>query len=54
MAKVPAGSLVLIQRVDGWFWMLDIPTDGPIGPFETKEEAVKDARETLGLKEGEQ
>jgi hypothetical protein len=44
----------LTQMQDCWYWRLEINRDdGLIGPFETKEEAIKDAWETLGLKEGE-
>jgi hypothetical protein len=44
----------LTQMQDCWYWRLEINRDdGLIGPFETKEEAIKDACETLGLKEGE-
>jgi hypothetical protein len=34
----------------GWFSFVDVPrNDGLIGPFETEDEAIKDARETLGI-----
>jgi hypothetical protein len=43
----------LIQMGD-WYWRLDITRDdGLIGPFPTRDEAEKDARETLGIKKGE-
>jgi hypothetical protein len=45
----------LPDRGQGWFWRLEFArNEGLIGPFETKAEAIRDARETLGMKEGEQ
>jgi hypothetical protein len=45
----------LIQLQGDWFWCLDINNDdGLIGPFLTRDEAEQDARETLGLREGEE
>jgi hypothetical protein len=45
----------LTQMQDCWYWGLEINRDdGLIGPFETEEEAIKDARETLGINEGKQ
>jgi hypothetical protein len=42
----------LPDKSTGWFWLLDIARDdGLIGPFESRDEAVKDARETLGIVE---
>jgi hypothetical protein len=44
----------LIQLQGDWFWRLDINNDdGLIGPFISRDEAEKDARETLGIKDGE-
>jgi hypothetical protein len=44
----------LIQLQGDWFWRLDINNDdGLIGPFLSRQEAEKDARETLGIREGE-
>jgi hypothetical protein len=44
----------LIEFNDGWYWRLDIKNDdGLIGPFTSKDEAGKDAREMLGLRDGE-
>jgi hypothetical protein len=44
----------LIQLEDDWYWRLDIKNDdGLIGPFLSRGEAEKDARETLGIVEGE-
>jgi hypothetical protein len=37
-----------------WYWRLDIKRDdGLIGPFSSREEAEKDAKETLGIKDRE-
>src|ERR1700733_10341243 len=44
----------LIQLSDDWYWRLDIMRDdGLIGPFLTRDEAEKDAKETLGIREGD-
>jgi hypothetical protein len=44
----------LIQLEGDWYWHLDIRNDdGLIGPFMSKSEAEKDAKETLGIAEGE-
>jgi hypothetical protein len=44
----------LIQLSGDWYWRLDIMRDdGLIGPFVSRDEAEKDARETLGIKEGD-
>jgi hypothetical protein len=44
----------LIQLSDDWYWRLDIMRDdGLIGPFGSRDEAEKDARETLGITEGD-
>ena len=57
-AKRPSFQVIaqtLSDRSHGWFWRVELARDdGLIGPFETKAEAIRDARETLGLKEGEQ
>jgi hypothetical protein len=40
----------VVQRHEDWYWRLDIEGDeGLIGPFMSKAEAEKDARETLGI-----
>jgi hypothetical protein len=40
----------LIQLEGDWYWRLDIKNDdGLIGPFLSRDEAEKDARETLGI-----
>jgi hypothetical protein len=44
----------LIQLNGDWYWRLDIMRDdGLIGPFSSREEAEKDAKETLGTADGE-
>jgi hypothetical protein len=44
----------LIQLSDDWYWRLDIKNDdGLIGPFLSRAEAEKDARETLGIRVGD-
>jgi hypothetical protein len=44
----------LIQLSDHWYWRLDIMRDdGLIGPFPSRDEAEKDARETLGIRDGD-
>jgi hypothetical protein len=44
----------LIQLSDDWYWRLDIPKDdGLIGPFLSRDEAEKDATETLGIRVSE-
>jgi hypothetical protein len=44
----------LIQLNGDWYWPLDIMNDdGLIGPFTSKDEAERDAREALGIAEGE-
>jgi hypothetical protein len=47
------------QLEGGWFWCTDASwevggRDALIGPFESRDDAVKDAWQTLGLKEGDQ
>jgi hypothetical protein len=50
----PRRVFKLIQLSGDWYWRLDIKNDdGLIGPFTSKGEAEKDARETLGLRDGE-
>jgi hypothetical protein len=40
----------LIQLDGDWYWRLDIKNDdGLIGPFLSRDEAEKDAKETLGI-----
>jgi hypothetical protein len=50
----PGRVFKLIQLIGDWFWRLDINNDdGLIGPFLSRDEAEKDACETLGLGDGE-
>jgi hypothetical protein len=50
----PRNVFRLIQLGDDWYWRLDIMRDdGLIGPFESRDEAEKDAKETLGIREDE-
>jgi hypothetical protein len=43
----------LIQLSEDWYWRLDIMRDdGLIGPFVSRDEAEKDAKETLGIRGG--
>jgi hypothetical protein len=43
-----------IQLGGDWYWRLDIENDdGLIGPFLSRNEAEKDARKILGIKEGD-
>jgi hypothetical protein len=50
----PRRVFQLIQLGGDWYWRLDIMNDdGLIGPFSSRDEAEKDARETLGITEGE-
>jgi hypothetical protein len=45
---------MLIQLDGDWYWRLDIKNDdGMIGPFLSRDEAEKDAKETLGIRDGE-
>jgi hypothetical protein len=50
----PRRVFQLIHLDGDWYWRLDIKNDdGLIGPFMSREDAQKDARETLGIAEGE-
>jgi hypothetical protein len=41
-------------KVRDWYWRLHIRNDdGLIGPFSSRDEAAKDAKETLGISEGD-
>jgi hypothetical protein len=45
---------ILPDLSTGSFWRVELARDdGLIGPFETKGEAIRDARETLGIRDGE-
>jgi hypothetical protein len=40
----------LVLEDGAWFWRLDIRRDdGLIGPFHSRDEAEKDAKETFGI-----
>jgi hypothetical protein len=59
MAKAASPSFSIAKLESGWFWAsytmrLVRGGDALIGPFPSQEEAEKDARATLGLKEGKQ
>ena len=42
----------LTQMEGDWYWYLDVMNDDSlIGPFASRDEAIKDARETLGIKQ---
>jgi hypothetical protein len=48
------GDVKLTQMEGDWYWYLDVMNDDNlIGPFASRDEAIKDARETLGITEGE-
>jgi hypothetical protein len=50
----PRRVFQLIQLGGDWYWRLDIRNDdGLIGPFSSRDEAAKDAKETLGISEGD-
>ena len=54
MADAARPVFKLVQSQGDWYWRLDIKRDdGLIGPFSSKGEAEKDARETPGMKDGE-
>jgi hypothetical protein len=50
-----APSFSVVQKDGAWFWcsLSLIRADELIGPFPSEEEAEKDARATLGIKDGE-
>jgi hypothetical protein len=59
MAEGAGPNFSVIKLETGWFWtsraMQDVHgRESMIGPFSSQEEAEKDARETLGIREGEQ
>jgi hypothetical protein len=56
MAKEASPSYSIVKQGSGWFWSIGQEIRGRtelIGPFPSQEEAEKDARETIGPKEGE-
>jgi hypothetical protein len=56
-AKRPSFQVIaqtLSDKSQGWFWRVELAKDdGLIGPFETKAEAIRDAKGTLGINEGD-
>jgi hypothetical protein len=59
MAEAAGPNFSVIKLETGWFWtsraMQDVHgSESMIGAFPSQEEAEKDARETLGIREGEQ
>ncbi len=58
MVEEASPSYSVVKHERGWFWcsyaVQEIGARDPlVGPFPSQEEAEKDARETLGLKQGE-
>jgi hypothetical protein len=48
----------VIERIDGWFWCSDAAwemqgADALIGPFQGRDDAVRDAWEALGIREAQ-
>jgi hypothetical protein len=58
MADAASPSFSIVKKESGWFWcsyaLDEAGNDALIGPFPSQEEAEKDAKETLGPKEGKQ
>jgi hypothetical protein len=59
MAKAASPSFSVVKLEKGWFWAsYAVPEirrgEALIGPFPSQEEAEKDARETLGHRDGEE
>jgi hypothetical protein len=58
MAKEASPSYSVVKQEKGWFWCSYAAQEvggrnALVGPFPSQEEAEKDAKETLGLGEGE-
>jgi hypothetical protein len=58
MAEEASPSYSIVKQERGWFWCSYAAQEirgrsALIGPFPSQEEAEKDARETIGFKEGE-
>jgi hypothetical protein len=55
MVDTAAPSFSVIERDGGWIWcsLSLIKEDELIGPFPSHQEAEKDARATLGIKDGD-
>jgi hypothetical protein len=59
LARAGFPRFSIAQMESGWFWCTDASWEmrGPdalIGPYESRDEALKYAWEALGIKEGEQ
>jgi hypothetical protein len=54
MADAAGPSFSVIEKDGGWFWcsLSLVKPDELIGPFPSQQEAEKDAKATLGIKEG--
>jgi hypothetical protein len=54
MADATGPTFSVIQQDGSWFWcsFLSMSENELIGPFPSQEEAEKDAKATLGPKEG--
>jgi hypothetical protein len=56
MAKEATPSYSIVKQESGWFWSTGQEIRGRtelVGPFPSQLEGEKDARETIGPKEGE-
>jgi hypothetical protein len=55
MAESTGSSFSVIAKGEAWFWcsLFLIKNDELIGPFPSEEEAEKDAKATLGIKDVE-
>jgi hypothetical protein len=55
MAAAAESTFSVIQKDGNWFWCsLSLMSENElIGPFPSQEEAEKDAKATLGIKEGQ-
>ena len=55
MANSSGPSFSVIAKGAAWFWcsLSLMKNDELIGPFPSEEEAEKDAKATLGIKDGE-
>jgi hypothetical protein len=56
MAEEATPSYSIVKQENGWFWSTGQEIRGRtelVGPFPSQQEAEKDARETIGPKEGE-
>jgi hypothetical protein len=52
--EAPKRVFRLIQLEGDWYWHLDVRNDdGLIGPFISRDQAEKDARDAMGMRGGE-